>query len=390
MNRILVSAVLLIRLSANGSAAQAAQYTAVDLYAMTSPAGFSQPGFYTHGQFAFGGQVIGNAFAPGDDPDNGAFGTAVLWNSGGSAVVLGKGYYGVTTAGTDGVHQFASGVVWSGSAASAIFLQKPDSAGPLVHVLGSGGGQFVGSAGLNPHALLWNALDTAPIDLNPTDLGFDSSGANGANGTQQVGSGSFHISDYPYGRSHALLWSGSADSAVDLHPTSIAGMTDSSAVATDGLQQVGEAWVSATASQPHALLWSGSADSAVDLNPAGFIDSYANGLANGKQVGWGDSSATPNSPTALLWTGTAQSVANLHEFLSSEFTSSYASGIDTAGNIFGIAFKSSDQLYHSIEWVPASVPEPGSAQLLLLGSLGVCVLRLVTRRDTFQKVFRTN
>jgi hypothetical protein len=78
--------------------AQADQYTAVDLYALTPPAGVSQPFFNTYGQFAFGGQVVG---ITGGDPDNGTFGSAMFWNSDGSAEVLGAGYYGVMLAGTD-------------------------------------------------------------------------------------------------------------------------------------------------------------------------------------------------------------------------------------------------------------------------------------------------
>ena len=312
----------------------------------------------------------------GADSDTG-FGSATLWNSDGSAEVLGFGTYGTTYAGTDGTHQFAEEAVWSGSAASAISLHATYSAGILVRVFGSSGGQFVGSAGLLPHAMLWNGLDAAPIDLHPTDLGFDSSGAYGTNGTQQVGSGGFHISDYPYGRSHALLWSGSADSAVDLHPTNIPGMTDSSAAATDGLQQVGEAWNSATPSQPHALLWNGSADSAVDLNPAGFLSSYAIGVAGGKQIGDGTSAA---GDEALLWSGTAQSVINLHELLPSDFTKSYAGGIDATGDVFGIAFNATDQLYHSIEWVPAAVPEPNGLVLAGFGLAGLFWMRIGVRR----------
>ena len=82
--------------------------------------------------------------------------------------------------------------------------------------------------------MLWNGLAAAPIDLNPTDLGFQSSEAIGTNGTQQVGYGNIGLPGGNVGPTHALLWSGSADSAVDLNPTNILGITDSAAVATDG------------------------------------------------------------------------------------------------------------------------------------------------------------
>lgn len=38
---------------------------------------------------------------------------------------------------------------------------------------------------------------------------------------------------------HAMLWNGTAGSAVDLNPTDVSGITTSYAYATDGSQQVG-------------------------------------------------------------------------------------------------------------------------------------------------------
>ena len=114
----------------------------------------------------------------------------------------------------------------------------------------------------------------------------------------------------------------------------------------------------------------------MDLNPAGFLDSYANGVANGKQVGYGTSAA---GDEALLWSGTA---AVGHQPppipVLAHSTRSYASGIDAAGDVFGIAFNSSDQKYHAIEWVPNAVPEPSTFMLLFGGVLTLCCRRRVT------------
>ena len=142
---------------------------------------------------------------------------------------------------------------------------------------------------------------------------------------QQVGSGAL-----PGFVNHALFWTGSADSVVDLHPS---GFTDSGAVGVSAGQQVG--WGS-TVLHDHALLWMGSADSVVDLNPSGFTDSYAYAVSGDQQVGQGD---TGGRPHAMLWTGSADSVVDLHAFLPPEFTRSWATGIDADGNIVGVAIE---------------------------------------------------
>jgi hypothetical protein len=84
-------------------------------------------------------------------------------------------------------------------------------------------------------------------------------------------------------------------------------------------------------------LWTGSADSVVDLHPSGFTQSFAYGVSGGQQVGYGGGAATGFRDHALLWTGSADSVVDLHTFLPPEFTSSYAWGIDADGNIVGWA-----------------------------------------------------
>ena len=244
-------------------------------------------------------------------------------------------------------------------------------------------GQFVGTGNTIEHgltgtrALLWNSLTATVIDITPTNLvGFYSCIANGTSGTQQVGSG-FTGADGS-ARTHALLWTGSADSAVDLSPSILAGYYGSSAVATDGLQQVGAAEVQGT-SFTHALLWSGTAASVVDLNPSGFGGSVAAAVANGKQVGYGHVAQDNDVPwNALLWSGTAGSAVNLHQFLTAEFNASRAYGIDDAGHVFGVAFNSSQQQWHAIEWVP--VPEPTTLGLLL--PLAAAAMLAPTARNT--------
>ncbi len=185
--------------------------------------------------------------------------------------------------------------------------------------------------------------------LSPTNLvGFEHYFANDTSGTQQVGSAyGFDASHNSY--SHALLWTGSAASAVDLHPTNLPGIVSSEALATDGLQQVG--WGAPYLTPGHAFLWSGTANSVVDLNPPGFYGSDAYGVRNGKQVGYAlATDGTDYHQHALLWTGTAASAVDLHLLLPSSFESSRAYSIDDAGDVFGVAFNSSG--IHAIEWIP--------------------------------------
>jgi len=79
---------------------------------------------------------------------------------------------------------------------------------------------------------------------------------------------------------------------VDLHP---AGYTLSIALATNGNQQVGEADDAAFPRHKHAIVWTGSAQTAVDLNqflPAGFTDAQAMAIDSaGNIVGYANNHA---------------------------------------------------------------------------------------------------
>src|SRR3954468_13305934 len=345
MDRIFAGATLLVLLATSGSTATAAQYTAIDLYAMQLPVGLTQA-FPTS---AFAGQVVGLASNP--DDESAPPPRAVLWNQNGSPVDLTlNGFDDTGVVGTDGTYQFGwartgtpgygptfTPVVWSGSAASPTILNKGGFTSATV--AGSGGGHFVGGA------LLWNGLAAQPINLSPADL-------KGTNGTQHVGSRyAFDTNHNAY--YHAMLWTGSANSAVDLHPTSLPGIVSSEALATDGGQQVG--WGGpylVYSAYGHALVWSGTANSAVDLNPAGFGASVAYGVRNGKQVGLAQ--APDYQDHAMLWNGTAASAVDLHFLLPNSFAYSRAYSIDDAGHVFGVAFNGSEQQWHAVEWIPVA------------------------------------
>jgi hypothetical protein len=74
------------------------------------------------------------------------------------------------------------------------------------------------------------------------------------------------------------------------------------ALGTNGTQQIGFGCDSAAGGNQHALLWSGTEDSFIDLHqflPAGFDDSYAWGIDGyGNIVGWAYDSSSSH---AILW-----------------------------------------------------------------------------------------
>src|SRR4051794_24065955 len=72
--------------------------------------------------------------------------------------------------------------------------------------------------------------------------------------------------------------------SVVLHP---AGEDTSQALAAGGGQQAGYQEGLPTGSVPHATLWSASAASATDIHPTGFFDSVITGTIGTKQAGYG-------------------------------------------------------------------------------------------------------
>jgi hypothetical protein len=139
---------------------------------------------------------------------------------------------------------------------------------------------------------------------------------------------------------HAVMWSGTAASAIDLHPS---GFDASAALATDGIQQGGWAYSASAAggSYLHAMMWLGSAASAVDLQPAGFVDTLVSAMGATTQVGEGWTAGAFQFGSyrhALAWSGSAASVIDLNQFLPAGYLNATATGIDELGNIVGYAY----------------------------------------------------
>jgi len=203
------------------------------------------------------------------------------------------------------------------------------------------------------HALLWSGTPESAVSLNPE--GAEKSLAYATDGKQQVGIAG------GLGDRRAALWSGTAESYVNLHPK---GYIISEAYGAGEGIQAGYA----SSGNAHAVLWRGSAQSVVDLNPGPNEDWGSRAFAtNGEiQVGL----ASNNGPTlAALWGGTPESYLNLHQFLPEQFQgsgeSSEARGIDSAGNIVGWAADTTTGRAKAVLWVP--VPEPSSWLAIGLG-----------------------
>jgi len=265
-----------------------------------------------------------------------------------------------------------SAVMWNGSASSVVNLAP--TLLPNIHesqATVTSGNQQLGlgsaAAGSLNHALLWFGTAESARDLNPA--GFDASEAVATNGTSQVGDAGI-----TGGGAHAMLWSGTAASAIDLHPTNL-GLIDNSkanGISPDGSEQVGSASGPGTGGNSHAILWRGAADTAVDIEPTnlpGLAGAFAVATNGEFQVGEGDFG---NSRHILLWNnGDPNTVTDLSALLTKSYWTTHVYSIDAAGNVFALG-QTSLYGWDAIEWSPA-VPEPAS--VVVLGIAGIAALR---------------
>jgi len=266
-----------------------------------SPIDLNWGGYWAQANATSGTQQVGS----GDNPTN-VYYHALLWSGTPESIVdlNPAGYYASEAVGVCGNQQIGDGLdsitrwphalIWYGSASNFVDI-NPDG---FVESWASGtsGSQQVGGGAGNGgiHALLWSGTAASVVDLNPP--GFSFSEAYGISGDQQVGTGFGPATGTNF---HALLWYGTPSSAVDLNPS---GWTVSQCSGCYGNYQVGAASLTEVTGTyagiyQHAMLWSGTSNSAVDLhqylssdytNSSAFgIDEYGNiaGWAYGQGVG---------------------------------------------------------------------------------------------------------
>jgi len=268
-------------------------------------------------------------------------------------------------------------MLWNGSSQSMVDLHPTQfTQFDCSQAMGIGGGQQVGflynyssqSLPTVSHAVLWNGTAASAVDLNPA--GFVRSWANATDGIHQVGMASTSLQ---LGRIDPILWTSTAASAVDLAPTLLPEIGAAQVLGVSGNQEVGLAVYSGSSlPADHALLWTGTAASAVDLTPSSFSDSEALATNGTIQVGYGIDWAhnlDNAKPHALAWSGSAESVVDLQALLPADFTESKALSVDAAGNVYGYALGpalpgSLASGYYAVEW--EAVPEPGGLALLMV------------------------
>lgn len=270
---------------------------------------------------------------------------------------------------------YAHAALWNGTSNTAVSLAPTGTTWGETRAVGTDGTRQVGWGSLQAsnrwHALLWTGTAASRTDLHPTNLsGYDDSYALNTRGAEQVG--------YAQGPAtlvagspvpHAMKWNSDSNSAVDLHPAQLIPFGESQAMGTSGTREVGYVRNGQT-NQFRATLWSGTAASAIDLHPPGAMHSWAYDIDAGVEVGM----ATMPAPHAVAWLGTAASMIDLHNLLppGPQFSQSQAYSIDDAGIIYGVAFDGAGRI-HAVQWV--GVPEPGSIFLLIASGGGLLMGR---------------
>jgi hypothetical protein len=195
---------------------------------------------------------------------------------------------------------------------------------------------------LNGHASLWSGTAASRVDLHPSWA--QDSTAYGVSGNEQAG-----IASPPGTAYHAVVWHGSASSVVDLHP---AGFRESEALADADGQQGG--YVRLADNSTHAALWSGSAASFLDMNPTGAIGSSISAMWPGQQVG---AVGWPGGATQVgYWSGTPDSFVSLQPANMSNvqmFATCGSAQAGIAANHAAVWFGSASSIVNLATFLPA-------------------------------------
>jgi hypothetical protein len=200
------------------------------------------------------------------------------------------------------------------------------------------------------HAGRWSGTAASWVELNQAGAAY------GIFGTQEVGYASVN------GSNHASFWNGTAASWVDLYSTYTGTSASSYAYAATATQQVGVKMVPTEygVDTTHAVLWSGTAESMIDLNPWDLQNensparcSAAYGIFGPYQVGHVNFDSINAIGHACVWTGSPESWEDLSLALTGSWNSSVAQCIWSDGtrlNISGYGSNASTGRYEAILW----------------------------------------
>lgn len=258
-------------------------------------------------------------------------------------------------------------VVWHGTAESAQILAIPfTNFGGQAQA--TDGTQIVGYAtGLDrdgttigpAQAMVWDATTGAAVSLGD---GGNASIAYGVGNGVQVG----YVNK---GQAAATLWRGTRQSQISLHPKNA---VVSVANATDGVRQVGYAGFDIRVRQEaakgnkdkrfnYAHVWTGSASSALNIHPYSPLNtpvgvtlaqSYALGMQGSWIVGYaGDDTkfGTPAYSHAIIWDANYEAI-DLNAYLPAGFVGAQATSVDAAGHVSGFIAKA-DGTRHAAVWL---------------------------------------
>lgn len=219
---------------------------------------------------------------------------ALMWSTLGAAPISlhPAAYLGSIAYNTDGTTQggavapnqtVSNAAMWQGTAASVVVLHPAGFENSEVR--GVWGDIQVGGAAGGPGgaggAVLWRGTMES-MQILPLPPGHLSSGAMAVHGDQIVGSAADAIGN---DGQHAMLWLTDGKSVTNLSPTG----WGSFAMDTNGQQQVGVA--AQVSGEERAVVWSGTAQSMLNLHqflPSNIAYSLATGIdEDGNIVGWG-------------------------------------------------------------------------------------------------------
>ncbi|MBK1645444.1 hypothetical protein CKO25_12470 [Thiocapsa imhoffii] len=261
----------------------------------------------------------------------------------------------------EGYDQNPTAALWHGSADSLIRLSPFLSTAYAIDHDQQGG--FIGMA-----ASLWEGSPESQLTLlTDTSLSYQGGVVRALDNGWQAGEVRFPCrTEDPTvpGVYHAAIWNAAA--VPDGLPTilhfgeecreSIVWGIDG-ATATDPGQQVGSY---ALDGRHQAMLWSGSADSVVNLNPTGSLESVAYGINNGRQVGYYSPEYLVDH--AVVWHGTAEGAIDLHP---RDMDASYAFAIDGPWVVGTMYPDESDDSKRAVLWNLADHANPIDLSALL-------------------------
>jgi hypothetical protein len=225
------------------------------------------------------------------------------------------------------------------------------------------GGRQAGYVAFHPvwwrHAALWSGTAESWVDLHPggeyhTSMVIDMSDK------QQAG---FTHKGEGWGLVEAAMWSSTSESWFNLHPA--ADVSYSWATGISGDVQVGRVevavWVAGDLHYvEHASLWKGTAESWVDLNPAGALTSRANATSGGQQAGyayfgrWNEEA----DQHAGYWSGSAGSWVDLHPAGSSySYAADVSDGQQVGAARFGGRLHAGTWSGTAASWVDLNPPD---------------------------------